>query len=60
MDKVEKVAREYHEICRELVEKQVGMITKPTQPYIEWDDLSDEMKKGRFLIARKLIEKYGL
>ena len=60
MNKIEKIAREYHEICRELVERQVGMITKPTRPYLEWDELTDEMKEGRYFIARKLIEKYDL
>lgn len=58
--KIEKVAREYHEICRELVNKQIGMITKPTRPYIEWDDLTDEMKEGRRFIAEKLIHKYKI
>ena len=59
-NRVEEVAKEYHEMCRELVNNQVGMITKPTRPYIEWDDLTDEMKQGRFFIAEKLIKKYGL
>lgn len=60
MDKIERVAREYHEICRELVNEQIGMITKPTRPYIEWDELTVEMKTGRMFIAKKLIEKYNL
>lgn len=60
MDKIEKIAIEYHEICREMVEKQIGMITKPTRPYIEWEDLTEDMKDGRRFIAKKLIEKYNL
>jgi hypothetical protein len=60
MDKTEKIAREYHEICRQMVDEQIGMITKPTRPYIEWDDLTEDMKKGRMFIAEKLIEKYGI
>lgn len=60
IDKIERIAKEYHEICREMVNKQIGMITKPTRPYIEWDDLTEEMKEGRRFIAKKLIEKYGI
>jgi hypothetical protein len=52
------LAKEYHEICREMVNKQIGMITKPTQPYIEWDNLTEEQKKGRTFIAEELLKKY--
>ncbi len=52
---IEELAKDYHEICREMVEKQIGMITKPTRPYIEWNDLTEEQKDGRRFIAKKLI-----
>lgn len=54
---IEALAKLYHEICREMVEKQIGMITKPTQPYIEWADLTENQKMGRRFIAQKLLEK---
>ncbi len=57
---VKTLAKEYHEICREMVEKQIGMITKPTRPYIEWDDLTGDQKDGRRFIAKKLLEKYTI
>lgn len=56
----EIIAKEYHEICREMVEKQIGMITKPTRPYIEWDKLTENQKDGRRFIAKKILEKYKL
>jgi hypothetical protein len=55
-----KFAMFYHEICREMVNKQIGMITKPTQPYIEWKDLTDEQKKGRIFVGMKLNTFYKL
>lgn len=57
---IEQLAKDYHEICREMVEKQIGMITKPTKPYIEWDELTEDMKKGRMFIAEKLLEKFNM
>ena len=57
---IEVVARDYHEMCREMVNSGIGMITKPTQPYIEWDDLTTEMQLGRLFIAKKIIDKYNL
>jgi len=60
MDKIEKIAREYHEICRKMVNEQIGMITKPDRPYIEWHELTAEMKSGRLFIAKELIKKYNL
>ncbi len=57
---VEQIARDYHEICREMVNKETGMITKPTSPYIEWDDLTPEQREGRYFIARGLLERYHL
>jgi len=57
---VEYLAKEYHEICREMVEKQIGMITKPTRPYIEWDDLTEEQKDGRRFIARRLLHIFKI
>ena len=57
---VEEIAKTYHEICREMVNKQIGMITKPTRPYIEWDELTEDAKKGRMFIALKLKEEYKL
>lgn len=57
---IEQLAKDYHEICRELVEKQIGMITKPTQPYIEWNDLTEKQKDGRRFIAEKLIAKFKI
>lgn len=58
MDKLERIARNYHEFCREMVNSGIGMITKPTQPYIEWDDLTKEMKEGRMFIAQKFLDTY--
>ena len=55
---VEELAKDYHEICREMVEKQIGMITKPTRPYIEWDDLTEEQKDGRRFIAKSFLDKF--
>jgi hypothetical protein len=57
---IEQLAKEYHEICREMVENQIGMITKPTKPYIEWDDLTEDQKDGRRFIAKKLLETYDM
>jgi len=55
---IESLAKAYHEICREMVNKQIGMITKPTQPYIEWDKLTEEQKEGRRFIAKSIIEQF--
>lgn len=57
---VETLAKEYHEICREMVNKGIGMITKPTQPYIEWQDLTEDQKNGRRFIAQQLLTKFQL
>ncbi len=57
---IESLAKEYHEICREMVEKQIGMITKPTRPYIEWDNLTEEQKEGRRFIAKGLLIKFDI
>jgi len=57
---VETLAKEYHEICREMVNKQIGMITKPTQPYLEWDELTESQKDGRRFIAAQLLKQYYL
>jgi len=57
-EKIEKLAKEYHEICREMVNQQIGMITKPTQPYIEWNALTEEQKEGRRFIIESLLEKF--
>lgn len=54
---VEELAKIYHEVCREMVNKQIGMITKPTQPYIEWDNLTDDQRKGRLFIAEELLKR---
>lgn len=51
----ESIAKQYHEICREMVNNQIGMITKLTQPYIEWKDLSDEQRDGRRFVAENII-----
>ena len=42
------------------MEKQIGMITKPTQPYIEWDNLTENQKEGRRFIARELLNKFKI
>jgi hypothetical protein len=57
---IETLARAYHEICREMITKQIGLITKPTQPYLEWDQLTDDQKKGRYFIAEELLKKYTI
>ena len=57
---IEELAKEYHEICREMIEKQIGLITKPTRPYIEWEDLTEDQKDGRRFIAKNLIKKYNI
>lgn len=57
---IEKLAKEYHEICREMIEKQIGLITKPTRPYIEWEDLTEDQKDGRRFIAESLLSKYKM
>ena len=57
---IEELAKDYHEICREMVEKQIGMITKPTRPYIEWDELTEEQKDGRRFIAKSLLNKFKM
>lgn len=59
MDK-EQLAREYHEICREMINKQIGMITAPTRSYIEWDELTDDMKLGRYFIAEELLKRFEI
>jgi len=59
-ERVERIAKDYHEICREMVNSGIGMITKPTQPYIEWKDLTENQKDGRRFIAKKLIDKYNI
>jgi transcription elongation factor Elf1 len=57
---IETLAKAYHEICREMVNKQIGMITKPTQPYIEWVDLTEEQRNGRRFVAQKFLELYRI
>jgi hypothetical protein len=57
---IEMIAKEYHEMCREMVNKQIGMITAPTTPYIEWKDLSENQRDGRRFIAKKILEKWTL
>ena len=57
---IEKLAQIYHEICREMINKQIGLITKPTIPYIEWKDLTEDQKNGRRFIAQKLLERYEI
>jgi hypothetical protein len=57
---VETLAKEYHEICREMANNGIGMITKPTQPYIEWDQLTEDQKNGRRFIAEKVLLKWDL
>jgi len=57
---IETLAKQYHEICREMVDKQIGMITKPTQPYIEWDALTEQQKDGRRFIAKNLLKRFHL
>ena len=57
---IEALAKEYHEICREMVEKQIGMITKPTRPYIEWDDLTEDQKDGRRFIAKQFLARFHI
>jgi len=55
---IECLAREYHEACREMVNNQIGMITKPTQPYLEWDELTEAQKGGRRFIAKYFLDRY--
>jgi len=57
---VEDLSKVYHEICREMVNNKIGMITKPTQPYIEWEALTEGQRNGRRFIAQKLLEKYRM
>ena len=57
---IDELARAYHEICREMINQQIGLITKPTQPYIEWDQLTDDQKNGRYFIAEQLLLKYTI
>lgn len=57
---IEELAKIYHEICREMVNKNIGLITKPTQPYIEWQDLTESQKEGRRFIAKQLISKFDM
>jgi hypothetical protein len=58
---VEKFARAIHEINRDLVNNHPDLlITHPTSPYIEWDDLTPDQKKGRLFIARRLIEQFAV
>jgi len=54
---VETLAKIYHEACREMVNKQIGMITKPTVPYIEWDNLTEDQKNGRRFISSELLTR---
>jgi hypothetical protein len=49
------IAEKYHEFCKQMVNQQIGMITKPTQPYIEWKDLTSDQKEGRFFVAEKIM-----
>lgn len=58
--KIDAVAMIYHEICRDMVNNQIGMITKPTRPYIEWNDLDDDMKAGRRFVAWNLMQHMKL
>lgn len=57
---VETLAKDYHEICREMVNKQIGMIIKPSQSYIEWKDLTEEQKEGRKFVARGFLKLYTM
>ena len=55
---IEELAQAYHEACREMVNSGTGMITKPTRPYIEWKDLTEDQKNGRRLVARNLLAQF--
>ena len=57
---IETLAKDYHEICREMIERQIGLITKPTRPYIEWVDLTEDQRDGRRFIAKKLLAKFNI
>ena len=60
-EKIEQLAKDYHEACREMVtHMQNTMITKPNVPYLEWDQLTDDQKNGRRFIAKELLTKYEM
>ena len=56
-----KIAKQYHAICKRLVQdQQKWMIAKPTQPYVEWNDLSPDQLKGRLFIAEQLLDHFHI
>lgn len=57
---IDDLAKVYHEICREMINNGIGLITIPTKPYIEWNELTEDQKCGRRFIAWKLLEKYTI
>lgn len=59
MKDTELLAKLYHEICNEMVEKPIGELSTVSQS-IPWKDLTDEQKKGRVFIAEKLMTYFRL
>lgn len=56
-EKVEKLARIMHESGREAVEKRmIYRSDLPVKPFAEWDELDDNTKEGRRMMARYVME----
>ncbi len=55
--RVEKLARILHESGRKAVEqRKLYRNDLPVKPFCEWEDLPEEAKEGRRLMARYLMD----
>jgi hypothetical protein len=53
----ERLARLLHEAGREAVEKRkIYRSDFPVKPFAEWDDLPEDAKEGRFMMARFVLK----
>lgn len=59
-DFIELLAKLLHESGREAVDKKmVYRNDLPMKPFAEWDDLHEDAKEGRRMMARFLIKQSG-
>jgi hypothetical protein len=56
----EELAKTLHEAGREAVEAGLVVNKVPGQPFLEWDQLSEQAREGRRVQARYLLEIYDI
>ena len=56
-----RVAKMLHEAAREAVKQNLVVRTDvPNNGFIEWDQLADAAREGRFISARFILERYAM